>query len=142
MGVEKARRELGKLRQQADGLAARDCAPRVTTLPPLEEFKRLRRSAQVDLLRAYDPPPRPHPGPPLPDLDVFESLPVEEMKRLMDEHMAKIPPDEHFKACFMSMDPQQQVELCMLGPQKSPPPEEVPARLRMARHSARPRKRD
>src|SRR5262249_2022573 len=135
-------RELGKFRQQADSLAARDRAPRVTTLPPLEEFKRLRRSAQVDLLRSYDPPRREHPGPPLPDLDVFESLPCEEKHRIFTAYMATIPPDAHFEACFMSMDPRQQVDLCMLGPKKSPPPEEVPARLRRAPPFARRRKGD
>jgi hypothetical protein len=136
------KRELARLRREADALARQPGSRRVTELPPVEEFRRLPRARQIELLIAYDPPPREHPGPPLPGLDVFESLPIEEMRRIFDEYLARIPRDEHREACFMCLDAQQQVEVCMLSLKKSPPPEEVPARLRRAPPFGRRRKGD
>jgi hypothetical protein len=94
--------ELIRLQREADALARQAGSRRVTKLPDLETFLKLPRSQQIETLIAYRP--LRVPGPPPPDLDVFETLPVEEMKRQMDEHLEQFSRDEIALNCFRCLD--------------------------------------
>jgi hypothetical protein len=103
-------RRLRRLEERLRALAAPDDG--AVTLPSLEEFRRLPRRQQVQLLIDYDPPPLAGPGPPL-DLDWFESLSQEKMGRVYEHYMAEMPKDEHTEhvlACFSCLAYADQLE--------------------------------
>jgi hypothetical protein len=105
-------RRLRRLEERLRALAAPDDGA-VVTLPPLDEFRRLPPSQQVQLLIDYDPPRSADPGLPL-DPDWFASLPPAEMAQVYEHVVAEMPRNEHTEhcaACFSCLRYQDQLQV-------------------------------
>jgi hypothetical protein len=71
---------------------------RITELPPVEVFARLPAARQVELLLAFDPPPRQDPEP-IPDL---AALPLAEQAAAWEAYLHRNRGEhhDHLAACF------------------------------------------